>query len=287
MKNEDIKDPLFREAVEAIDAGDRQTLSRLVSQHPYLVRERLDHPEEGYFANPYLLWFIADNPIRHGKLPANIVEITALLIECVKKEARESLKEQLDYALGLVNTGRIPRESGSQIALMDLLIDAGAQPGEGKGAIAHGNFEAARHLLKRGAILSLTLAVSLDLRDDFERLFFESGDNEKITALTAAAFFGKSETVSWLLKKGVDPNGYPAAKAGFHSHATPLHQAVYSGSLETVRILVEAGARLDRQDKVYSGTPPGWAEYMIAEEASEEDKPKFKEIRDYLLSLAT
>jgi peptide-methionine (S)-S-oxide reductase len=285
MNNADIKDPLFRNAVDAIDLGDSQILEMLIEQNPYLVKDRLDLPIEGYFANPYLLWFIADNPIRHEKLPQNIVDITRLLVEYIRKESPDTLREQLDYTLGLVNTGRIPRESGFQIALMDLLIDSGAIPGGGKGAIAHGNFEAARHLIKRGGKLSLSVAVSLDMKDELETLFSKAGEEEKTTALTAAAFLGKADMVSWLLKKGVSPNGYPTKNSGFHSHATPLHQAVYSGSLETVKLLTAAGARLDLQDKVYAGTPLGWAEYMIAEEATEENAWKYSEIVRHLAGL--
>ena len=285
MKNEDIEDPLFRMAVESIDSGNIQKMKELLSEHPYLVKDRLHYPVQGYFANPYLIWFIADNPIRHAKLPGNIVEITKTIIESIKKNAPETFQIQLDYTLGLVDTGRIPKESGFQIELIDLLIDSGAHPGNGKGAVAHGNLEAANHLLKRGAKLTLTVAVSLNLKNEAESLFATAGADEKITALTAAAFFGNTEMVSWLLNKGVNPNGYPPANSGFHSHATPLHQAVYSGSLETVKKLVEAGADLGARDKVYSGTPLGWAEYMIAEEASEDQKPRFLGIIEYLKGL--
>ncbi len=55
MKNSDITDPLFREAVEAIDTGDINTLERLLNEHPQLVSQRLDVPKEGYFQHPYLL----------------------------------------------------------------------------------------------------------------------------------------------------------------------------------------------------------------------------------------
>src|SRR5579863_1335701 len=154
----EISDPLFREAVEAIDSGDINTLRNLLRVYPRLVRDRLDDPEVGYFKNPYLLWFVADNPIRIDKLPANIVEITGLLIDAVKREAAGSAQEQLDYTLGLVATGRIPKECGVQIPMMDLLIDAGAKPGGGKGALANGNLAAAEHLIKRGGRLTLATA---------------------------------------------------------------------------------------------------------------------------------
>ena len=46
-----------------------------------------------------------------------------------------------------------------------------------------------------------------------------------------------------------------------YSHATALHHAVHSGSLDAVQVLVDAGARLDVKDTAYGGTPLGWAEY--------------------------
>ncbi len=286
MKNEEISDPLFREAVEAIDAGHLTELRKLVENNPRLVSERLNYPREGYFQNPYLLWFIADNPIRKERLPGNIVDVTKFLIDQVKKLAPESYDQQLNYTLGLVATGRIPKESGSQIALIDLLIDSGAMPGGGKGAIAHGNFEAAKHLIERGGELSLTVAVALDLEDDFKRLLQTADADEKLIALTAASFLGKSNHIAFLLQQGIDPNGYPLQGSGFHSHATPLHQAVYSGSLEAVKLLVEAGASLHAADKIYHGTPIGWAEYMGAEEAhGVEEKKKYEQIAGYLRNI--
>jgi peptide-methionine (S)-S-oxide reductase len=45
------------------------------------------------------------------------------------------------------------------------------------------------------------------------------------------------------------------------AHSTPLHQAVSSGSLAAVQVLVEAGADLTTRDRIYDGTPLGWAEH--------------------------
>lgn len=61
-----------------------------------------------------------------------------------------------------------------------------------------------------------------------------------------------------------------------------MHQALYSGSLETVRLLVDAGANLNATDKTYNGTPLGWAMYLQTEENDEATKKKFKEIENYL-----
>ncbi|HEY9492582.1 MAG TPA: hypothetical protein VIP56_11395, partial [Nitrososphaeraceae archaeon] len=145
MNNSDIKDTLFRDAVEAIDSGNIPLLKQLLESNPQLISKQLDSPTEGYFKHPYLMWFVAENPIRHEKLPANIVDVTKILIDAARKNAADSFQQQIDYTLGLVATGRIPRESGVQNEWIDLLIDNGAQPGNGVGALAHGNIEAAKH----------------------------------------------------------------------------------------------------------------------------------------------
>ena len=88
--------------------------------------------------------------------------------------------------------------------------------------------------------------------------------------------------VKRLLATGIDPNGYPAADSGFHSHGTPLHQAVSSGSLDTVKLLVEAGAKLNAPDNIYDGTPLDWADYMQRDEHDEAAKRNFASIEDYL-----
>ena len=282
MNNAEIKDPIFLQAVEAIDAGNRSVLQNLLDQYPDLVSRRLDLPEGGYFKNPYLLWFVADNPIRHEKLPANIPEITELLIKAIRTSAPQTLDEQLNYALGLVVTGRIPKECGVQIALMDILIDAGAKPGGGNGAIAHGNLGAASHLIDRGGKLSLAVAVCLDRQNDIDRLIKNATPAELKVALVAASFFGKPDMIKWLIEQGADPNGSPENSQGFHSHATALHQAVYSGSLESVKILIAAGADLDAQDRIYGGTPLGWAMYMPSEIKDETEIKKYREIETYL-----
>ncbi len=280
-----ISDALFLEAISAVDGGNIPVLKDLITAHPRLITERLNYPSGDYFDSPYLLWFIADNPIRNEKLPANIVEVTALLIAEVKKHAPDTVQRQIDYALGLVATGRVPRECGVQIQLMDVLIDAGATPGGGSGALAHGNIGAAAHLIKRGGKLTLATAVGLGWLGDVTRLALVAGDDEKLAALTMAASYGKTDMVAYLLSLGVDPNDYPKNGTGFHTHATPLHQAVCSRSLDSVRLLVEAGARIDLADKVYGGTPLGWAIYMQTEDTDKQHKKEYAVIEAYLSGL--
>ena len=283
MNNSDIKDPLFRKAVEAIDTGDLVSLKDLLNKNPSLISKRLDTPTEGYFANPYLIWFVADNPIRNENLAANIIDITGTLIEYIKQHATETLQEQIDYTLGLVATGRIPRESGLQIELMDLLINAGAKPGNGIGALAHGNKGAAKHLIKRGGELTLTTAIGLDQVDDVPLLINKATNSDKQMALIASAFLGKPDMIKLLIKSDTDVNAYLDRSSGFHSHATALHQAVYNGSLESVKLLIDAGANLNAKDRIYDGTPLSWAKYMQKEEKNKSKRKKFAEIEKYLV----
>jgi peptide-methionine (S)-S-oxide reductase len=281
MKNADITDPLFRDAVEAIDSGNISRLQHLLETNPDIVTKRLDTPAEGYFKHPYLIWFVADNPIRNEKLPANIVDITRLLINFILQHAKESFQKQIDYTFGLVATGRIPRECGVQIDLIDLLIDNGATYGDAQGALTHGNVDAAKHIIKRSGRITLPAAVCLDRLEDVNRLLNEASIDEKQVALIAAAFYGNPGMIKLLLQSGVDVNAY--IKNGFHTHASALHQAVYSCSLETVKLLVEAGADLTATDRIYNGTPLGWAIHMQTEEKNEEAKKKYAEIENYLL----
>ncbi|WP_426671858.1 ankyrin repeat domain-containing protein [Mucilaginibacter sp. McL0603] len=283
MKNPGITNSLFHRAVEAIDSGNITALEALITKHPSLVKERLKNAEEGYFKDPYLIWFVADNPIRNDKLPPNIVAVTRLLVDAVKREAPDTYRQQIDYTLGLVATGRIPRECGVQIAMMDALIDAGAIPGDGIGALVHGNIEAAQHLIDLGGDLTLAAAICLERTDDIGRLGAVADHSEKLTAITAAAFYGKADMIRLLLTMGADPNGYPENNSGFHSHATPLHQAVQSGSLDAVKLLVEAGARLDATDRIYQGTALDWARHMQADDYYDEPaKRNFALIAEYL-----
>ena len=293
MENMRIDDSIFHEAVSAIDNGETGRLSKLLHSNPWLVSERLELPGawlrdkvgtalDGYFKHPYLLWFTANNPIRMDHMPSNIETSTKIIITSLQQYSVESTQDQLTYTLGLVATGRIPHECGVQTQLMDLLIDAGAKPGGGIGALAHGNLAAAEHLISRGGKLTLAVAVCLERLDDVKRLANQATAEELQVALTAAAFYGKATMLSLLIGMGADINAFPGNNSGFHSHATALHQAVFSGSPESVKALTEAGANLNIRDKIYDGTPLDWAEHMQTNPGSENPKKDFTEIIDYL-----
>jgi peptide-methionine (S)-S-oxide reductase len=273
-------DELFCSAVAAIDRGDITEVERLVTAHPALVRDRLDRPGawlrdqvgdalDGFFRNPYLLWFIAEDPVRNGRLPSNIADVTGAIVRAVERQAAETLREQLDYALRLVSWSWIARDCNVQIDLIDVLIDAGASPeGNPDNALVNGNVAAAAHLVERGASLTLATALCLARWDDVRRLGPAATAGARQFGFILAALRGRAEALARVIDLGVDLN---APCADLYSHATALHHAVSSGSLDAVRVLVERGADLDAKDTVYGGTPLGWAEYG-----------KYAEIADYL-----
>ncbi len=282
MKHAEITDPIFRAAVEAIDSGHLTGLQLLLQVHARLVTERLPFPETGYFKHPYLIWFVAGNPVRQEQLPDNIADIMRLLVQYVKEKATASWQKQIDYCLGLVATGRIAHECGVQIELMDILINAGAFLGNTHGALANGNTAAAQHLLQTGSRLTLAAAVCLDREKDIPVLLETAGSEDRAVALVAAAFYGKKAMLPILLAAGADVSAYPAKESGFHSHATALHQAVFSGSLATVQLLVEAGARLSATDLIYKGTAVEWALHLQADEKDAAKKEQYIAIENFL-----
>ncbi len=94
----DIRDTIFADAVAAIDAGDVTRLDSLITQHSHLVGDRLQTDEPGHFADPYLLWLVAENPIRNGRLPANIAEVAMAIIDHIDQQRLSSRPAQIDYA---------------------------------------------------------------------------------------------------------------------------------------------------------------------------------------------
>jgi hypothetical protein len=260
MDNPEILDPLFREAVSAIDAGDVSALERLLAMHPQLVRDRLDYGE-GYFRQPYLLWFVAENPIRNGTLPKNIAQVARTILKAAERQAPDTFQQQLDYALGLVCSGRVAREHGVQGELIDVLADAGPDlDGALVPALAHRELAAAERLLDRGATLTLLAAVCTGRAADVTRLVRVASAGDRQAALAGAALYGQAGTLALLIDLSVDVNAY--SPAGFHPHGTALHHAVDSGSVDAVKVLVEAGADLGARDRLYQGTPLDWADHL-------------------------
>jgi hypothetical protein len=291
VNDAELLDGLFRQAVAAIDAGDAVLLERLLAEHPTLVRDRLESPGEwlraqigsaldGFFKHPYLLWFVTEDAVRTGQLAANVAEVARVIIQAARRAGVRDLQTQLDSTLHFTVCSPIGREDGRQLELLDVLIDAGASTdGAPVQALICYNDAAAQHLIARGAKLSLPAAVCLERWDDVSRLAREASTTDKQVALGLAALNGKAAALARLLPLGVDLNAFTS---GFYSHATPLHHAVWSGSLDAVKVLVEAGATLTTKDRAEHATPLGWAEYAETLPGAATRGKQYAEIAAYL-----
>lgn len=252
--HERIEDPTFRSAVNLIDSGDVSGLAFLLGEKPSLIHQRVLFEGGNYFGNPGLLEFIAENPIRHGSLPANIVDVAVVLLEAGPE------RSAINETLGLVASGWVSRECKVQLPLLEVLCRYGADPNSAlQPAIVHGEFEAVHELIRLGGTPSSAVAAGLGDRGEFGRLLPASDAAKRHAALALAAQFGHAEIVRALLDAGEDPNRYNPEHC--HSHSTPLHQAAFAGHLNTVQLLVEHGAKLDIRDTIWNGTAEDWAEY--------------------------
>ncbi len=243
--------------MDLLDQGDVVNLRAHLNTYPHLVRERVTFKGGNYFRHPTLLEFVAENPVRCGTLPNNIVEVAKMILEAGAKEDQSALNE----ALLLVSTGCVPRECRVHIPLIDLLCAYDAESTSALLAgLAHGELEAADALIRNGARIDLVVAAGLGHTEDLQRLLPASTGKERHRALALASQYGHADIVRLLLDAGEDPNRYNPI--GLHAHSTPLHQAAAWGHDQVVRLLVEHGARPDMKDTTPGqGTPANWARH--------------------------
>lgn len=259
------RDPVFESAVEAVVNGDLTTLRQLLREHPGLVAARsqrvtpFDPPVHG----ATLLHYVAANGVEghRQKTPPNAVEIAeALLAAGSDPNALAHLYGGECATMGLLVSSCHPAKAGLQAALVDKLADYGASVGALKTALVFNYRDAAEALHRRGApVDDIASAAGLGLLADVQRMLPESTPEQRHSALALAAQLGQVDCVRILLDAGEDPNRYNPPQ--HHAHSTPLHQAALAGHLPVVKLLVERGARLDIEDKLWQGTPLGWAEH--------------------------
>lgn len=125
----------------------------------------------------------------------------------------------------------------------------------------------AKDLIAAGASLddvefTLAAAVCVGIPAGTDRLIQDASKGDLQVALAAVAYNGLTDKISMLVARGADPN---AANEGLNPHATALHNAVCSGSLDTVKKVVECGGRVDSKDAAYQATPLDWADYFVRE----------------------
>jgi peptide-methionine (S)-S-oxide reductase len=134
------------------------------------LRDKIGGALDGFFKDPYLLWFVSEDAPVHGRLPKNIAEVTRAILRSAQGDGVPSLQEQLDYGLRLVSWSGVAQRCGVQIELLHVLLNAGASPNDASdNALVYGHLAAVEHLIGRGAKLTLATALCLGRWNDVSR----------------------------------------------------------------------------------------------------------------------
>lgn len=255
-----ITDANFRAAVRAMEEGDLEAFRKLIREYPNLATDRV--PEEAwdqgnYFHRPTLLHFIAENPWRTKKVPANICAIAQVLLEAgADINAETAAIENPHTTLDLVVSSLPARTSGQQEKMIDFLLAHGAKSDRAiEVALTNDEPRAAESLRAKGAKVTLVAAAGLGLSEELQSLLTETPPTETVCerALSVALKYRQWETAEILLNRGVDLD-----KEIVHA-GTPLHHAALANFREGCEKLLARGARLDIKDRLWNGTPADWA----------------------------
>lgn len=290
--------PHLDRAVHVMLHGTLDELDSILREHPSVVHlrsDRIDHHYCGYFHGATLLHHVAGNP-RMAPLPGDVVARTHRILAAgadVDAATAPGPAQPTDIGwtpLGLVASSECARKAGAQRALMDVLLDAGADPdardgGCVMGALYYGESDAAEHLAARRARLDLIAAAGVGDVDrvrsflgdgpeaiasaprlvHYARVPWPAGASVEDTvrhvlglALVYAALHDRTEVLRLLLDAGAAPNHV----SPFEHHATALHWAVMGDHPSAVRLLLAAGADPTAKDGEFGSTPAGWASYL-------------------------
>ena len=227
------EEPLAKEVVAAIHAGDLDAMRRLLQEHPGLADVRLGNPSAG--SDPgttrSLLHVVTDWP---GHYPHGAAMVALLVEAGAEVNARFTgphTETPLHWAA-----------SSDDVEVLDALLDAGADieaPGAViaggtplTDAVAFGQWQAARRLVERGANTPFREAAALGL---LERVVWHfTGDRPPTRDDITQAFWyachgGQQGAAEYLLERGANLNW-----ASTWDGLTPLDAARRSGAEDVV-----------------------------------------------------
>ena len=258
----------FEAGAEAIIRGDLQSLRRLLTEDPTLVRARSSRQH-----GAALLHYVAANGVEtyRQKTPANIVEVTELLLDAgAEVDATAAVYGGHLTTLELAATSQPPESAGVQEALLSTLLGRGASLDRASSrsrrtlvdaCLANGRRRAAEFLSHRGARLDLSAAAGLGRLEVVRSLLDAESAAPRSEDLARAVFFaagyGHPEVLSLLLDRGFDL----ATQDG--AGQTAVHHAVIGGQLTTLGLLLSRNPPLELRN-VYGGTVVGQALWSAA-----------------------
>ena len=284
----------FYEAVEAIDAGDSETLQKLLAEYPGLATARGyfdEYYEYPYFRGATLLHHLAGEPQR-VPLPENAVELAEALIS-VGADPNAATYDSISVLDMFIESDQL-EWAGNKPAMIQLLVTNGVDVNRNRGqilwnALRERNLELASMLVAEGAAVDLRFAAAVN-RVDLMAQFFDSEGQLKeeighlyhpdpdtvltaeqivVEALNYAAYCGALEAAEFLLDRGADVNGYASGFSRFDRGSTPLHKTVMADQLEIAQLLLVRGADPLLGDRRFDVAPYRWSNFMNTSEALE------------------
>ena len=249
----------FESAVDAVVTGDVAKLNQLLGEDPELVRER-----STFLHHATLLNYVGANGVENyrQKTPKNAVQVAEVLLRAgADVNAVADIYGGSD-TLGLAATSVFPFLTGVQDALIDILLEYGANLHSERlvnASLGNGRGKAAEHLVKRGAPLDLEGAAGVG-RLDLVKTFFNEDGSLKTNAthkqmecgFAWACQYGRTNVVEFLLELGLKVDAMPYGISG-------LHWAAYTAHVDIVKLLLERKAPIELRDGRHQGTPLGWA----------------------------
>jgi hypothetical protein len=282
----------FETAVDAIVAGDADSLARLLRARPELIRARSVRTHHST-----LLLYVGANGVEQyrQRTPKNAPQIAAMLLDAGADVDAVGDMYRGTTTLGLVATSVHPVRTGVQEALIDLLLARGASldravaPDYTHGrlvnaCLANGRGEGARLVAGRGARLNLEGAAGVGHLDLVKTFFTDEGrltagatPDEMKSGFKWACGYGHIDVVRFLVERNVDV-------AERHRGETGLHLAAYGGHADIVAVLLEHGAPVTAEDEVWANTPLGWALYAWANPPDAANPDRYFAVVDLLIA---
>ena len=285
----------YYKAVEALDAGDAETLENLLAEYPELTTARGyfdEYYEYPHFRGATLLHHLAGEPQR-APLPENAVELAAALLSA-GADPNAATYDSVSVLDLFIESEQL-EWAESKPEMVRLLVSNGVDVNRNRGqmlwnALRERDLALAHMLVAEGATVDLRFAAGVNRVDLMAEFFDPEGQLKEgighlyhpdpdtvltaeqimVEALNFAAYSGALEAAEFLLDRGADVNGLAGGFSRYDRGSTPLHKTVMADQLAIARLLLARGAAPLVGDRRFDMTPYEWSNYLDTSKALDE-----------------